>query len=392
MSPLATDDSGSDHGAFVPGGRFLVEGANEGPLANKRFAAKDLIDIAGHKTGSGNPDWLAAAAPAPRHAEVVSRLLDAGATLIGKTLTDELAFSLEGRNDHYGTPVNPRYPDALSGGSSSGSAVAVAAGLCDFALGTDTGGSVRVPAAFCGLAGFRPSSGSIAMDGVTPFAPEYDTVGWFAPEMDTLKAVGEVLLPTRAPPPITSIRLVSDSLDSVDDDVASDMRHAASRFTTDAPVRIFDHVSLEDISSAYQSLQAAGIKSALGDIITRLRPRFGASIAERFSGALSIEDAAVASALQVRDRLRERMAELCPPTTALILPVSPQRRLPRKVVPSSLARFYRIALGLNAIAGHCGMPQLQLPMAADKTDIAPSLIGAPGSDLALLSCASRLPA
>ena len=138
--------------------------------------------------------WLKQQKPAARSAPAVEQALAAGATLIGKTVTDELAFSLEGRNVHYGSPINPACPDRLCGGSSSGSAVAVAAGLADFAFGTDTGGSVRVPANFVGVYGFRPSHGAIPLDGVVPFAPSYDTIGWFARTAEILAAVGEVLL------------------------------------------------------------------------------------------------------------------------------------------------------------------------------------------------------
>jgi hypothetical protein len=160
------------------------------------FVAKDLIDVAGQVTGGGNPHWHQRQTPATRSAPVIERLLRAGAALVGKTITDELAFSLEGENAHYGTPINPRAPDRLPGGSSSGSAVAVAAGLADLGLGTDTGGSVRVPASFCGLFGWRPSHGRVPMDGVVPFAPSFDTVGLFAREAGHLRLAAHCLLET----------------------------------------------------------------------------------------------------------------------------------------------------------------------------------------------------
>ena len=146
MAPAAAET-----GAFVPGPRLTLKPLASGRLSGLSFAVKDLIDVAGSITGGGNPDWLRTHGPAARSAPAVEKLLAAGATLNGKTITDELAFSLEGVNAHYGTPLNPACPDRIPGGSSSGSASAVAAGLVDFALGTDTGGSVRVPASFCGL-------------------------------------------------------------------------------------------------------------------------------------------------------------------------------------------------------------------------------------------------
>ena len=145
---------------FVPGSTVRIAGAPGGPLAGMTFAAKDLFDVAGHPTGGGNPDWARQYPIPTRHAWAVQRLLDAGAHLVGKTQTDELTYSLNGENAHYGTPVNVNAPGRIPGGSSSGSAAAVAAGLVDFALGSDTGGSVRAPASFCGAYGMRPTRSS----------------------------------------------------------------------------------------------------------------------------------------------------------------------------------------------------------------------------------------
>src|SRR5690606_24691469 len=178
-------------GCFCPHGDIHIEGKPGGPLSGLRFAAKDLFDVEGHVTGAGNPDWLATHEPATATASSVSKLLEAGAALHGKTITDELAYSLAGVNMHYGTPVNAACPDRLPGGSSSGSVSAVAGGLVDFALGTDTGGSVRVPANNCGLYGIRTSHGRIARDGLVPLAESFDTVGWFTRDARMLARVGE---------------------------------------------------------------------------------------------------------------------------------------------------------------------------------------------------------
>src|SRR5438270_9196649 len=192
-----TDDAGSgsdDIGAFVPGQRFRIAGRAGGPLSGLTFAAKDLFDVAGHPTGGGNPDWARTNPVPERHAWAVQTLLDAGADLIGKTITDEVSLGILGENPFYGTPTNPRAPGYVPGGSSSGSAAAVAAGLCDTALGSDTGGSVRVPASFCGLYGIRPTHGRIDMSGVMPQAPSSDTTGWFASDATTFAKVSAVLL------------------------------------------------------------------------------------------------------------------------------------------------------------------------------------------------------
>ena len=133
------------------------------------------------------------------NAVCVDQLLLAGARCVGKTVCDELAFSLEGENFFYGAPLNPRAPARVAGGSSSGSAAAVACGLADFALGTDTGGSVRVPASNCGLYGLRPSHGFISTAGVVPYAPSIDTVGVLAASADILVRAASVLLSCQVP-------------------------------------------------------------------------------------------------------------------------------------------------------------------------------------------------
>src|SRR6478736_6069769 len=186
-------------GAFIE--KFTGPPTKDGPLRGLSFAVKDLIDIAGHRTGCGNPTWLATHPPAEVSAICVEQLLSAGAQCEGKTIADELAFSLLGENHHYGTPLNPAAPNRVPGGSSSGSASAVACGCVDFAVGTDTGGSVRVPASNCGVWGLRPSHGFISVAGVNPFAPTFDTVGILATSAEILQRAASVLL---ACPPISA--------------------------------------------------------------------------------------------------------------------------------------------------------------------------------------------
>ena len=171
-----------------------LRGADGGPLAGLTVAVKDCYDIAGTRTGIGSPEWVADHAPAPVTADAVRRVLDAGATVVGKTVCDEFMYSITGANAHYGTPLNPRAPDRLPGGSSSGSASAVAGGACDLALGTDTGGSIRVPASLCGLYGLRTTHGRVGMAGIQAMAPSFDSAGWLACGPGVLRAAGSVLL------------------------------------------------------------------------------------------------------------------------------------------------------------------------------------------------------
>ncbi|MEO7403090.1 MAG: amidase family protein, partial [Burkholderiales bacterium] len=187
--------------AFVPHDLAApIHGALTGPLAGLTCAVKDMYDIAGERASGGSPEWLSTHPPAAKHARAVQQLLDAGATIIGKTLCDELFYSVTGANARYGTPINPRALGRLPGGSSAGSAAAVAAGACDIALGSDTGGSVRIPASLCGVYGIRPTLGRIALEGAMAMAPSFDAPGWFASSAGLLRRVGPVLLSGSATP------------------------------------------------------------------------------------------------------------------------------------------------------------------------------------------------
>ncbi|EEF31906.1 translocon at the outer membrane of chloroplasts 64 [Ricinus communis] len=164
------------------------------PLTGLTFAVSDVFDIEGYVTGFGHPDWARTHEAASQTSLVVSALVEGGATCIGKTVVDELAYSINGENEHYGTPTNPAVPARVPGGSSSGAAVAVAANLVDFSLGVDTVGGVRVPAGFCGIIGFRPSYGAIPNTGILPISASLDTVGWFARDPNVIRRVGHLLL------------------------------------------------------------------------------------------------------------------------------------------------------------------------------------------------------
>jgi amidase len=210
--------------AFVGAPSLLVAGAPSGPLAGCTLAVKDLFDVAGTVTGAGNPSFAAGRPPATHNAAAVQALVDAGASVVGKTITDELAYSLNGTNVHFGTPVNVAAPGRIPGGSSAGSAAAVAAGLVDLALGTDTGGSIRVPASYCGIVGWRPTHGAISLDGVVPLAPSFDTVGIFCRTTATLRDAADALLGPA--PPVRAAVLSLHVLHKTDADAAPEVSRA----------------------------------------------------------------------------------------------------------------------------------------------------------------------
>jgi amidase len=374
-------------GAFVPGARLVRAPTGQGALDGLTFAVKDLIDVAGCPTGGGNPDWLASHPPADVSAPVVDALLAAGARLIGKTITDELAFSLEGENAHYGTPVNPACPDRLPGGSSSGSAVAVAAGLTDFALGTDTGGSVRVPASFTGILGFRPTHGRISTAGVVPFAPSYDTVGWFARDAAVLSTVGEVLLGPGDAAPLRRLIVVRDAFALADADAAFVLREQARRWGAIEEVTVFDGAEAEWLE-CYRVLQGAEIWQHLGQWITAARPTFGAAIAPRFANAATIGAPAISRYRALRQPITARVRAMVPDGTGLVVPTTLGPALPKSLPGEAIWGFYKKALPLNAIAGHAGLPQVTIPVAQlDGCPLGLSIVGAPSADRALLAFA-----
>ena len=291
--------------AFCAHSTARLQGAPGRPLSGLAFAAKDLFDIAGHVTGAGNPDWLALHPPASRTAPVVQALVDAGADMVGKTHTDELSRGILGENAHYGTPTNPKAPRRVPGGSSSGSAAAVAGGLVDFAIGTDTGGSVRIPASFCGIFGIRPSHGRLSLAGVVGQAPSFDTVGWFAREADLLARVGEALLGAelRGAPRPRHVIVATDAFAVAEPATASALRPAVERIAAlvdsseERPVSA--SVPLADWFAHQRAIQGREAWETFGDWIDRNNPRFAFEIADNFLRGMRIEDTALTAARRI---------------------------------------------------------------------------------------------
>lgn len=393
---MTTPDTTQDTlGAFVPGPHRAHAPTGQGPLDGLRLAVKDLIDVQGEITGGGNPDWAAGQIPALRHSPAVAACLAAGATLVGKTITDELAFSLEGENAHHGTPLNPRAPDRLPGGSSSGSASAVAGCAADIALGTDTGGSVRIPASFCGLFGMRPTHGRISLDGVMPFAPSFDTVGWFARDAVTLRRMGQVLLQGSTETDTSSalpLVMLDEAWALADADVAEALEPIVQAWALDQRNDVFD-APTADWLRAYQVLQGAEIRGLLGPWIHATQPVFGPSIAPRFASVFSLDDTEIARWQAWRTHHAHRIHTLMAREPQVwVMPTSPTAPLRRDASGAQRGNFYQRTLALCALAGVAGLPQITLPLAtlADGSPIGLSLIGAHGTDLPLLDLAVRL--
>lgn len=298
----------------------------DAPLASARFVVKQNIDVDGVVSSNGHPTWAATHGPAPIAAPAVDRLLAAGAHLVGKAHMDEMAYSLLGANAHYGAPLNPAAPDRHPGGSSSGSAVAVAAGLADFALGTDTAGSCRAPASFCGVYGFRPSHGAVSSNGVIPLAQSLDTIGWFARDVDMLARVGAVLLPEDlCDGPFERVVALEEAFaqsDAETNEAARPAREALARMYSVGEARLGEDFWSQSLH-CFRNLQAFEAWSAQGAWIERAAPRFGPGVAERFALAAKVTASEKAEADAFRRAARMRVDEILPPNAVLVVPTTP---------------------------------------------------------------------
>ncbi len=382
-------------GAFCRHTHVEMKGTPGGPLAGLTFAAKDLYDVAGHKTGFGNPDWLRTHEPAARTAPAVQMLLDAGAHLVGKTHTEEMAWSLTGENAHYGTPVNVNAPGRVPGGSSSGSAAAVAAGLVDFALGSDTGGSVRLPASYCGILGLRPTHGRISLEGACPLAPSFDTCGWFARDAGVFERVGRVLLRDAAPAPVPGRLLVAqDAFAFAEAAALAALKPTLERVAAliGAPVNVtVGDESLTKWMDYFRFPQGAEAWAAHGEWIARVKPEFGPAIKGRFDWAATVDPKDVARASTRREEITRRMEGLLRDGAVLALPSAPDIALPRNSPPAVVDGLRARALPMLCIAGLARLPQVSLPLATlNGCPLGLALIAARGNDTLLLELAKKL--
>lgn len=382
---------------FVAGPPLRIAGAPGGPLAGLTFAAKDLFDVAGHPTGGGNPDWARQHPVPTRHAWAVQRLLDAGATLIGKTVTDEVSLGILGENPFDGTPLNPKAPERVPGGSSSGSASAVAQGLCDVALGTDTGGSVRVPASFCGLYGIRPTHGRLDLAGMMPQAPSSDTTGWFARDANTFARVSEVLLgePIAASLP-TRLVVAVDAFGFADAETAAALQpmvRKLSDLVKEVREDLLAPPGLSVWARAQRTLQPYEAWLTFKNWIDRENPRLAFSVARGLTLASAIPEADRQWAALMRAEARARLAWLLPHGTILCMPTTPFPA-PRKGLSLATLDPLRARIGcLTAHGGLTGVPQVSLLGAhVDGLPVGLSILGARGSDAALVAVAKAMEA
>ncbi len=382
--------------AFVPHDiKAPIKGQPGGALDGLTLAVKDMYDIAGERTGGGNPDWLAAQAPAARHASAVAKLLGAGATVIGKTVCDEFFYSVAGVNAHYGTPINPRAPGRIPGGSSSGSASATAAGACDIGLGSDTGGSVRIPAALNGLYGIRPTHGRVDATGAMAMAPSFDAVGWFAASPGLFRKVGPVLLAgTAVAGEIVRVLVADDAFAEADQAVAALLKGVLEDIDV-LPARetvtLGGREGLDQRREMFRLVQAHETWATFGPFITSRQPAFGPGVKERFEVARAVSVEMAAAARKDVAQVRAGLDRLIPRGTIVALPTAPC------IAPLVTASFeeqehYRLrVMRLTCTAGVGGLPQVTVPVGlVDGCPVGLSFIGWRGGDEALLDLAVQI--
>ena len=384
--------------AFLPYPDAPVEHAPTGPLTGLCFAAKDLFDVAGFPTGGGQPFVLAMSGIKTKTAPVVQQLLNAGARFVGKTVTDELAFSMNGNNAHFGAPINGAAPDRISGGSSSGSASAVSSKLCDFALGTDTGGSVRAPANHCGLYGIRPSHGRISLSGVLDLAPSQDTCGYFARDVETFSRVSNVLLGDDTTPLPEKIRLLKPN--DIWTLLAADVLTAqvAPLAGVEATLGKAQPISvvLDDLDTMYwcfRYIQGREAWMVNGPLIERFCPRLGPGVAERFDWSRQVTDAQFAMATAFRERFKKHLAELLGTDGVMVIPTMPDIAPLCGETGDALESYRNHSIQMLCIAGLSGFPQISLPLGQRLgAPLGLSLLGPEGSDLSLVKLAQKIAA
>jgi len=370
--------------------------ALQGSLAGWTFGVKDVFALAGHTSSAGNPDWLRTHSPAQYTSSAIERLLEAGAILQGTTHTDELMYSLNGQNVHYGTPINPQAEDRIPGGSSSGSAVAVAAGIRDFAIGTDTGGSVRIPSSYCGIYGMRPTHGVVPINGVIPLASSFDTVGWMAKSADMLLEVGKVLIDSAEE---MNKSATFDHIYFPEEAWAlaeSDTRTALQNSVEDMAYYIKEnngHTSWTEIApeelsawmTAFRTIQALEIWQEHQPWVEATQPSFGQDIADRFAWASTLRREEHSYSFALRQQVNERLDQLLGTHRLLVLPTATGVAPYLHIQGEENERRRSQTMQLSCIAGLAGLPQISIPVATVQgAPIGLSVIAGKGQDIRLL--------
>ncbi|XP_009624799.1 outer envelope protein 64, mitochondrial [Nicotiana tabacum] len=384
-------------------------------LSALTFAIKDNIDVKEYVTGFGSPEWKRTHEVATKTAMVVTALLKNGATCVGKTIMDEFGLGVTGENLHYGTPTNPKVRSHSPGGSSSGSAVAVAAELVDFALGTDTTGCIRVPAAFCGVLGFRPSHGAISTIGVLPVSQSLDSIGWLARDPSVLHRVGHVLLQLASvEPKRTRYFVIADDLFQLCKVpkqktmyVVSKVIEKLSGYQTPKHLNLGQYIAsnvpslkgfredsanqqngmstLTALSSVMFLLQRYEFKTNYEEWMKAVKPRLGSKVSAHVAAAMTSTPENIKILYKVRTEMRVAMQNLLKSNSILVLPTTTDPPSKLKSRKGLSAEVHDRLFALLSIASMSGCCQAAIPFGEhDNYPISLSFIASHGTDKFLL--------
>ena len=366
------------------------------PLSGLGLAVKDLFDVEGLPTAAGNPDWLATHSVPKSTNSCVANMLEAGATFKGKTITDELAYSLHGQNKHYETLVNPIAPAHIPGGSSSGSAVAVSAHLADIGLGTDTGGSIRVPSSYQGLWGLRTTHGVVACDNMVALAPSFDTVGWMTRDLDTLAKVADVCLESATQTDIPNEPRLGIATHLFEQTAHKSLCNTWLKALEDNNNCIAlpeARLNLNTLQTAatFRTLQGNEIWQQHGEWIENTQPDIANDIMVRLDWCKTITTQDVEQAKAQQTVVINHLNTLFEEVDVLVVPTTPGVAPRCDADDTTLANDRNALLAFTAVAGLAGLPQLHLPLfTLHKAPCGLSLVGKKGNDLALLALAKTL--
>ncbi|KAK7328149.1 hypothetical protein VNO77_22245 [Canavalia gladiata] len=384
-------------------------------LSALTFAVKDIFDVKGYVTGFGNPDWKRTHEEAAETAIVINTLLSNGATFVGKTVMDEFSFGISGENKFYGTPTNPHMPSCIPGGSSSGSAVAVAAGLVDFAIGTDTTGCVRIPAAFCGILGFRPSHGIISTMGVLPNAQSLDTVGWFARDPSVLHRVGLVLLQLNLVEHKRTRRIIfADDLFQLSKVPSQKTVYIIckaiekmSGYQSPNHMNLCQYIAsnvsslkgfrkqlthpknglsvLKALTSVMLSLQGYEFKTNHEEWVNSVKPRLGRGVSGCVNAAMNTTHGDIKTLYKVRHEMLGAFQSLLKDDGILVIPTVADDPLKLNLEKGFSSEFHDRAFALSSIASISGCCQVAIPLGYHSDYcLSVSFISAHGADKFLL--------
>lgn len=367
--------------------RLFIPAKNKGSLDKKTFAVKDIFTVKGHQNTLGIPDLRGYTKVATENAPVIETLLNNGASLQGVTITDELMFSITGSNSFYGAPMNFKYLKRYSGGSSSGSASAVAGNLVDFALGSDTGGSTRVPASYCGIYGIRPSYSRELLKGVYPMAKDFDTVGVLARSSSLLAEVGNILYGYADQKIGEKVFILMDLFDLMDQQISEKLEDFIKQIFGNnySKTKLPNRFQLNDLVETYRYIQGKEVWQQYGEWITKHHPNIGKDVKERLEFAENIDEKqveyqkAIKTFNEFRDFFRGFLVD-----KILLFPTTPTAAPLKNESFSALRQVRKSTLKFTVLNSISGLPQVNIPVAINGKGYGLSITGGYKTDRTLL--------